>query len=72
MTYALGQRIAGMATGFSNLFANVGALTFAYALGVVKDKAGTFTWGFVGISVACVGGMLAYALARARNRALAA
>jgi sugar phosphate permease len=68
----LGQRVAGMSTGFSNLFANVGALTFAYSLGVVKDKAGTFTWGFVGISVACVVGvMLAVALARVRNRALA-
>ncbi|MBZ5704928.1 MAG: MFS transporter [Acidobacteriia bacterium] len=69
----LGLRIAGMSTGFSNLFANIGALTFAYALGVVKDRAGTFTWGFVGISVACVVGiMLAFVLARIRNRALAA
>jgi sugar phosphate permease len=69
----LGQRIAGMSTGFSNLFANIGALTFAYALGVVKDKAGAFTWGFVGISAACVvGAMLAFVLARLRNRALAA
>ena len=67
----LGQRVAGMATGFSNLFANVGALTFAYTLGVVKDKAGTFTWGFVGISAACVVGvMLALVLARIRTRAL--
>ena len=55
-----------------NLFANVGVLTFAYSLGVVKDKAGSFTWGFVGISAACVVGvMLAFALARMRNRALA-
>ena len=69
----LGLRIAGMSTGFSNLFANIGALTFVYALGVVKDRAGTFTWGFVGISAACVVGvMLAFVLARMRNRALAA
>jgi MFS transporter, ACS family, D-galactonate transporter len=69
----LGPRIAGMSIGFSNLFANIGALTFAYALGVVKDEAGTFTWGFVGISAACVVGvMLAFVLARMRNRALAA
>jgi nitrate/nitrite transporter NarK len=67
----LGQRIAGMSIGFSNLFANVGALTFAYSLGVVKDKAGSFTWGFVGISAACVVGvMLAFVLARIRTRAL--
>ncbi len=68
----LGQRVAGMSTGFSNLFANIGALTFAYALGVVKDQTGTFTWGFVGISAACVVGVvLAFALARVRSRALA-
>lgn len=70
---ALGQRIAGTATGFSNLFANLGALTFVYSLGVVKDKAGAFTWGFVGIGAACViGVMLTFVLARMRNRALAA
>ena len=69
----LGHRIAGTATGFSNLFANIGGFTTAYALGVVKDKAGTFTWGFVGISAAClVGVMLAVILARMRTRALAA
>jgi sugar phosphate permease len=68
----LGQRIAGMSTGFSNLFANIGALTFAYSLGVVKDKVGTFTWGFVGVSAACVVGVvLASVLARMRKRALA-
>jgi len=67
----LGLRIAGMSTGFGNLFANAGALTFAYALGVVKDMDGTFTWGFVGIGAACVVGvMLAFVLARIRTRAL--
>lgn len=69
----LGKRMAGLATGFSNLFANLGSLTFAYALGVVKDKAGSFTGGFLGISVACIIGVaLALALARMRTRALAA
>ena len=69
----LGQRVAGMSTGFSNLFANIGALTFAYVIGVVKDEAGSFTWGFVGISAACITGvMLAFVLARLRRRALAA
>jgi ACS family D-galactonate transporter-like MFS transporter len=68
----LGKRIAGMSTGFSNLFANLGSLTFAYSLGVVKDQAGAFTWGFVGISVACVVGlMLTLVLARMRNAVLA-
>jgi nitrate/nitrite transporter NarK len=69
----LGQRTAGMATGFSNLFANTGSLIFAYALGVVKDKAGTFTWGFIAVSAMCVVGvLLAVVLARMRNAALAA
>ena len=69
----LGLRTAGMATGFSNLFANIGGLLSAYALGVVKDKAGTFTWGFVGISALClIGVVLSVILARMRNNALAA
>jgi MFS transporter, ACS family, D-galactonate transporter len=69
----LGARTAGTATGISNLFANIGGLLTAYALGVVKDKAGTFTWGFVGISVLCVTGvMLSVVLARVRRGLLAA
>lgn len=68
----LGKRIAGISTGFSNLFANLGSLTFAYTLGVVKDQAGAFTWGFVGISMACIVGLvLTLVLARMRNAALA-
>ncbi len=69
----LGQRVAGMSTGFSNLFANLGSLTFAYVLDVVKDKAGTFAWGFTGICIACfVGVGLAVLLSRLRKQALAA
>jgi sugar phosphate permease len=69
----LGQRTAGIATGFSNLFANAGGLMTAYALGAVKDSAGTFTWGFLGISVLCaIGVVLSVILARMRNKALAA
>lgn len=69
----LGQRTAGMTTGFSNLFANLGGLLTAYVLGMVRDKAGSFTWGFVGISVLClVGVALSVILARMRHRALAA
>lgn len=67
----LGQRAAGTATGFSNLFANVGGLMTAYALGVVKDATGSFTWGFIGIGGLCViGAALSVALARMRDRAL--
>jgi sugar phosphate permease len=69
----LGQRVAGMSTGFSNMFANLGALIFAYALGVVKDTAGAFTLGFLATSAFCVVGVvLAVVLARMRTRALAA
>ena len=69
----LGQRTAGIAIGFSNLFANMGGLLTAYTLGVVKDRAGTFTWGFVGISALCMTGIiLSVILARTRNKALAA
>jgi len=68
----LGQRVAGMSTGFSNMFANIGALVFAYGLGVVKDRSGAFTWGFLAISAACLAGlMLSVVLARMRNKALA-
>ena len=69
----LGPRVAGMSAGFGNMFANLGALSFAYALGVVKDTAGAFTLGFLGTSAFCVVGVaLAVVLARMRKRALAA
>jgi len=70
---ALGPRMAGTTTGFSNLFSNIGGLIAAYALGAVKDQAGTFTLGFVGVSGVCLAGVaLAVILARMRQRALAA
>jgi sugar phosphate permease len=68
----LGQRVAGMSAGFGNMFANLGSLTFAYALGVVKDTAGVFKWGFIATSAFCVIGVaLAAVLARMRTKALA-
>ena len=67
-----GQRTAGLVTGVGNLFANLGALAAAYALGVVKDTTGSFARGFYGIAVLCViGVVLSVALARMRQRALA-
>ena len=69
----LGPRMAGTATGFSNLFANIGGVLTAFAFGMVKDRAGSFTWGYLGISVLCVIGVaLAVVLSRVRKRALAA
>jgi sugar phosphate permease len=65
----LGPRFAGTATGFGNLFANIGGLSTAYALGVVRDHAGSFAWGFVGVSCVCLAGVaLAVILARMRGR----
>ena len=67
----LGPRFAGTATGFGNLFANIGGLTTAYALGVVRDQAGSFAWGFAGVSSVClVGVALAWILARMRRDAV--
>jgi nitrate/nitrite transporter NarK len=68
----LGQRVAGMSTGFSNMFANFGALAAAYLLGAVKDHSGAFTYGFLGTSVVCaIGVVLTFVLAGMRKRALA-
>ena len=68
---ALGPRFAGTATGFANLFANIGGLGAAYALGVVKDQSGSFAWGFAGVSAVCLAGVaLAVVLARMRGRLL--
>ena len=68
----LGRRVAGISTGFSNMFANFGALTFAFVLGVVKDKSGNFTWGFLSTSAVCILGIaFTVVLARMRKRLLA-
>lgn len=69
----LGSRVAGTTIGFSNLFANIGGFICVYSLGALRDAAGSFTWGFLGISAACLAGVaLAVILARMRARALAA
>lgn len=68
----LGQARAGTATGFTNLFANLGGLVTAYALGAVKDTVGSFAWGFIGVGALClVGVALTVLLARVRSAALA-
>lgn len=69
----LGSRVAGTTIGFSNLFANLGGFVSIYVLGAIRDHAGSFAWGFIGIGATCiVGVVLAVALARMRTRALAA
>ena len=66
-------RIAGTATGVGNLCANIGGFATACVFGLVKDQAGTFTWGYRGIAVVCLAGVaLSLVLVRGRSRALAA
>ena len=67
----LGPRLAGTATGAGNLFANIGGFLTAYAFGAIRDHAGSFAWGYRGVSVLCFAGVgLSIMLARARKRAL--
>nr|ACF98057.1 putative major facilitator superfamily MFS_1 protein [uncultured bacterium 888] len=69
----LGPRVAGTASGIANLFANIGGLISVAALGVIKDQAGSFAWGFVGVGSVClIGVVLAVALGRIRMRTLIA
>jgi nitrate/nitrite transporter NarK len=64
-----GLRNAGFISGFGNGFANLGAFTFIYALGAIKDATGSFDAGFDAIAGACLVGLLcSIALARERTR----
>ena len=68
---ALGQRTAGLSTGIGNLFANLGALVAAYALGHVKDATGSFAPGFYSLAVLCAAGVVLSAfLGRLRKTAV--
>jgi sugar phosphate permease len=70
---ALGTRVAGSAIGFSNLFANIGGFLSIYALGAIRDRAGSFSGGFLAIGGLCLAGVaLAGVLARMRDRMLIA
>ena len=53
----LGERTSGTATGFGNLFANIGAFSFTWLLGVLKDASGSFVSGFIAVAVSCVFGL---------------
>ena len=54
-----GARLIGSLSGFGNFFANVGALTFTYLLGVLKDQTGSFASGFYAIAALCLIGFAA-------------
>jgi sugar phosphate permease len=67
----LGVPKAGISTGFSNLFANIGGFTAAYLLGALKDRSGAFKPGFFAICGACfLGLVLTFILARMRREAM--
>ena len=67
----LGERTTATTTGFGNLFANIGAFSFTYLLGILKDTSGSFLSGFVAIAISCVIGLgLTGVLAKIRRKAL--
>jgi len=64
----LGEERAGISSGFSNFFANVGAFTFLYMIGALKDITGSFNAGFFGLCGCCLTGVgLTLVLARIRR-----
>jgi predicted MFS family arabinose efflux permease len=74
-TRVLGDRTAGLTSGWSNLWANVGGLSFAFGLGQAKDVTGSFAVGLYAMVGLCLLGLVgAYALSvllarAARSRA---
>ncbi len=65
----LGTRTAGTSGGFSNLFANIGAFSFIYLLGILKDTTGSFDFGFYAIAGVCfIGLVFTILLAQMRHK----
>ncbi len=68
----LGLRKAGISTGFSNFFANMGGFGATYLLGWLKDTTGMFKYGFLIIAMLCLLGLIpTFMLARQRHHYLA-
>jgi sugar phosphate permease len=53
-----GSHMTCTLTGLGNFFANLGALSFSYLLGFVKDRTGQLEWGFYSIAGACLVGLV--------------
>lgn len=69
----LGNRMAGTAIGFTNVFANLGSFTAAYLLGVLKDTSGSFESGFDTMAAMCIVGLIfTVLLARIKPKAVQA
>ena len=67
----LGERTTATTTGFGNLFANIGAFSFTYLLGFLKDTSGSFLSGFIAIAISCVFSLgLTAVLAKIRRKVL--
>ncbi len=68
----LGVPKAGISTGFSNFFANIGGLSVTFLLGALKDATGAFKPGFFAICGACFLGLaLTFILGSIRRKAIA-
>jgi nitrate/nitrite transporter NarK len=64
-----GRRMMGTVSGFGNFFANLGAFSFTYLIGALKDETGRFAPGFYALTVACLAGlMLTGVLEKMRHR----
>ena len=53
----LGPRRAGISSGFSNFFANVGGFASTFGMGWIKDATESFTLAFMTIAACCVLGI---------------
>jgi sugar phosphate permease len=53
-----GAHMTGTLSGFGNFFANVGAFTLTYLLGVLKDQTGLFESGFYALAGVCLLGLV--------------
>lgn len=53
-----GTHMAGTVSGFGNFLANLGAFSFTYLVGALKDQTGYFESGFYAIAAACLLGLI--------------
>jgi sugar phosphate permease len=68
----LGMSTAGISSGFSNFFANLGSLSFVYVLGILKDTSGSFDTGFFALAASCFVGLpFTVLLSRMRQKTIA-
>jgi nitrate/nitrite transporter NarK len=64
-----GTATAGLSSGFSNLFANLGGFTFALTLGWIKDATGSFAAGFYALAALSILGLACVLLLATGRRA---